>query len=336
LASSHLFCRRRFPTHAAPLPPPPDISREVAQDLLSSLDIATRIAEVTPCAGGLSNHNYRVAFTDGALALLRVYRWGHDEPEPNRRIKEPWLHQLLAGANVPVPRVLAASDRCALLEWIEGVKLRQIALIEPPAALEGAWSEAGKALRLAHAANPFGEVAGEIVGNELRPFETSWSEWNAREIRTHTARLRELDAIDVDAAMRIQRICDRLPKLLGEPAPVLAHNDAHPANVLVAVRDGAWHLAAWIDWEYAWVADPEWDLARFAFFGAAQVGAVPESFWSGYGRRPSPVRNAVYELHMVTWLAGLRPARRAPAAPELLARERLQGIGRILDRVEAD
>ena len=36
----------------------------------------------------------------------------------------------------------------AVLEWIEGVKLRQIALIEPPAALEGAWSEAGKALRL--------------------------------------------------------------------------------------------------------------------------------------------------------------------------------------------
>jgi hypothetical protein len=101
------------------------------------------------------------------------------------------------------------------------------------------------------------------------------------------------------------------------------------------VRDGAWHLAAWIDWEYAWVADADWDLARFAFFGAAQVGLVPEGFWSGYGRRPSPGRNAVYELHMIMWLAGLRPARRAPAAPELLARERLQGIGRILDRIEA-
>lgn len=230
------------------------------------------IAAVTPCVGGLSNHNYRVAFRDASLALLRVYRWTHDEPEPQRRIKEPWLHDLLARAGVPVPRVLASSNRCALLEWIEGVKLRQIALTEAPAALEGAWAEAGTALRLAHAANPFGGVAGEIVGNELRPFDRSWSEWNSREITSHTARLRELNAIDVDAATRIELICDRLPELLGEPAPVLAHNDAHPANVLVALRDGAWHLAAWIDWEYAWVADPDWDLARFAFFGTAQVG----------------------------------------------------------------
>jgi len=320
--------------HAAPLPPPPDISREIAQDLLASLDIVTPIAEVTPCLGGLSNHNYRVAFTDGSLALLRVYQWGHDEPEPNRRIKEPWLHELLARAGVPVPRVLAASDRCAALEWIEGIKLRQIALTEAPGALEGAWAEAGTALRLAHAANPFGEVAGEIVGDELRPFDTSWSEWNAREIRSHTARLREVNAVGVEAALRIERICDRLPELLGEPTPVLAHNDAHPANVLVALQDGVWRLAAWIDWEYAWVADPDWDLARFAFFGTAQVGTVPEKFWAAYGRRPSPFRSAIYELHMVTWLAGIRPTHRAPAAPELLARERLRDIERLLEQIE--
>lgn len=293
------------------------------------------VIAVAPCAGGLSNHNYRIEFEDGSLALLRVYRWGHDEPEPQRRLKEPMLHRLLADAGVPVPRVIAASDRCALMEWIDGVKLRRIALTEAPVRLEGAWREAGEALRVAHAANPFGTTAGEVVGERLQSFDMSWAEWNAREIRKHIGRLRGLNAIDDVEASRIEQICSsRLSELLGEPIPVLVHNDAHPANVLVAQRDRAWHLAAWIDWEFAWVADPDWDLARFAFFGTAQVGAIPESFWIGYGRRPSPLRNAIYELHMVAWLGGLRPTRREPAAPELLARRRLGELAQLLARIE--
>lgn len=293
------------------------------------------VMAVAPCAGGLSNHNYRIEFADGSLALLRVYRWGHDEPEPQRHLKEPMLHRLLADAGVPVPRVIAASDRCALMEWIDGVKLRQIALTEAPARLEQAWSEAGEALRVAHAANPFGRTAGEIVGDHLQPFAMSWAEWNAREIRKHAGRLRELNAIDAAGASGIERICSRLPELLGAPLPMLVHNDAHPANVLVAQGGDGWHLAAWIDWEYAWLADPDWDLARFAFFGTAQVGAIPETFWTGYGRRTSPVRNAIYVLHMIAWLAGLRPTSRAPTAPELLARDRLREIGQLLEQIEA-
>ena len=322
-------------TQAAPLPPPPEITTQAAEELLSSLDMRAVVTAVAACAGGLSNHNYRIEFADGSLALLRVYRWGHDEPEPQRRLKEPMLHRLLADAGVPVPRVIAASDRCALMEWIDGVKLRQIALKETPARLGRAWSEAGATLRVAHAANPFGRTPGVIVGEQLQPFGISWAEWNAREIRKHAGRLRKLDAIEDVEASRIEQICSRLPELLGAPLPMLVHNDAHPANVLVTQRDGAWHLAAWIDWEYAWLADPDWDLARFAFFGTAQVGAIPETFWIGYGRRPSPVRNAIYELHMVAWLTGLRPTRRAPTAPELLARDRLGEIRHLLEQIEA-
>jgi hypothetical protein len=37
---------------------------------------------------------------------------------------------------------------------------------------------------------------------------------------------------------------------------------------------------------------------------------------------------------MVTWLAGLRPVLRAPAAPELLARETLRDLGRLMDKID--
>lgn len=95
------------------------------------------------------------------------------------------------------------------------------------------------------------------------------------------------------------------------------HNDAHPANVLVRPQADYWDLAAWIDWEFAWVGDADWDLTRFDFIGTAQVGEIPREFWSGYGRKPDPVRHAAYELFFIVWLAGTRPMKRPILAPEL-------------------
>lgn len=320
---------------AAPFPPAPEITREEANDYLRQLSVSDAAVAVTPCVGGLSNHNYRVDFADGSRALLRVYRWSHDEPEPERSVKETWLHRLLYEIGVPVPHMIVASPRCALMEWVEGERLRQVALSEVPDALEPAWYQAGAALRTAHDAKGFGSHAGEIVADRVRPFALTWADWNAREMIAHAQQLRQLDAITASQFDHIERVCARLPALLGEPAVTLVHNDAHPANVLVAQKGGRWRLAAWIDWEYAWVADPDWDLARFAFFGEAQVGEVPDSFWTGYGRRAAPIRNSIYELHMITWLAGLRPTRRAPAAPELLAVGRLSHLDALLTTIDS-
>jgi hypothetical protein len=49
---------------------------------------------------------------------------------------------------------------------------------------------------------------GEIVGQQLRPFNVPWPQWNAREIGKHTRRLRKLEVIDERESSRIEEICD--------------------------------------------------------------------------------------------------------------------------------
>lgn len=317
-----------------PLPPAPELPVEDANRYLHELGVAARARQVVPCAGGLSNHNYRIDLDDGTRALLRIYRWWIPEPEPPRGRKERWLHDLLARAGVPVPAVIAASERCALLEWIDGEKLRETALRESADGLLPAWRQTGDALRRTHEMRPLGDRPGEIVGLELKPFEPNWPRWLAAELARHATRLRELRVIDGATFGRVVSIAQQLPDLLDLDEAVLLHNDAHPANVLVHRSEAGWELAAWIDWEFAWVGDPDWDLTRFEFIGTAQVGEIPAAFWEGYGRRPDRARARIYELFFTTWLAGIRSEKRPVTAPELFARERVSQLDQLLSEIE--
>ena len=75
-----------------------------------------------------------------------------------------------------------------------------------------------------------------------------------------------------------------------------------PWNVLVCRGGEGWRCSGWLDWEFAMGGDADYDLMRNARSRLREVGPVPEAFYRAYGRRPDPVRDAVYEagyyLHM--------------------------------------
>jgi len=84
---------------------------------------------------------------------------------------------------------------------------------------------------------------------------------------------------------------ERLPA----PAPVLCHSDLHRGNV---VENGGALLA--LDWEYAHVTDPLWDLAGWCCandFSAPLCGELLQSY---QGRPPAPVD--VARLATLVWL----------------------------------
>ena len=84
----------------------------------------------------------------------------------------------------------------------------------------------------------------------------------------------------------------------------LGHSDANPWNVLVVPDDdGRWRLSAWLDWEFAWHADPAYDHARATEQRFAPIGPTPQSWWDGYGERPPAVRLEAYALHLLLWKA---------------------------------
>ncbi len=84
--------------------------------------------------------------------------------------------------------------------------------------------------------------------------------------------------------------------LLDGMSPTLLHNDLHPRNLLVRQGAERWDLAAILDWEYAWVRDAVWDLARFEMWRPEDIGLTPPAFYEGYAIPPNALRFRLYEL----------------------------------------
>jgi len=315
-------------------PPPPPLEPGRAAELLAACDVREAILGVVPCAGGVTNANFAVTLAGGRRVLLRVYHWPHQEPDLERGRKEAFLHELLGRAGVAVPRVhgVAANGECVVLEWIDGERLRDIA--PGIKGIESAWEEAGLALRRAHELPPLFDRAGVIVGDHLEPFEQPWGEFHASLIRAHARKLRALERISGAQLARVDAVSELASRALGHDARVrLLHNDPHAANILVRSAASGWQLAAWLDWEYAWMGDPEWDLARFDVFTRAQVGGVNDGFWRGYGARPDPARHGFYELHVMVWFGSLSNPR--PSSLTEAARVYVADLDRHLDVLSA-
>jgi hypothetical protein len=104
----------------------------------------------------------------------------------------------------------------------------------------------------------------------------------------------------LDAGLR-SMLEESIP-LLNRMPPTLLHNDTDPSNVLVRETQDGWQCVAWLDWEYAWVGDPTWDVAHLQA-SRHQSEPLPEAFWEGYGSPPQEPERSLYEMHILLWRA---------------------------------
>jgi aminoglycoside phosphotransferase (APT) family kinase protein len=214
--------------------------------------------------------------------------------------KETFLSDLLRRHAVPAPLVLAsiANDHgIALLQtWLPGIPLAQALDHLGESELAGAWHSVGQVLRRIHSiVQP---VAGEIVADCVQPFPGGWSNWLLDEVVDDISWLEtRLGNARTNPAQLDQVVAAAKRSLEGAPICLL-HNDALPHNILVAPGPEGWCCTGWLDWEFARVGDPHWDLATLDFRPARQV---PETFFEGYGARPAEPQASVYELLMATW-----------------------------------
>lgn len=247
----------------------------------------------------------------GERFAVRAYGWPFGgEPPFDRRAKEATLHPRLAAVGVPVPEVLTVASvdgvDGALLTYAPGELLGVVAQQVAPPALDEAWREAGAALARAHAVD-VGPTAGFLTADGVLPFTSgllseevppyppgSWGGFLASDVR-HRGRL-VADHVGL-AASRFAAVADALVAPLDARPVRLGHSDANAWNVLVAEGDDGWHLSSWLDWEFAWAADPSYDLVRATVQRYAPIGPTPEAFWSGYGSAPDALGLAAAALH---------------------------------------
>lgn len=269
------------------------------------------VVSTSPVAGGSICTTTRLRLTSGRSVVLKT------RPHPPAGFfaaEAHGLRWLREAGGAPVPEVLAVTDDCLVLDWVE------------PARPSVEAAEAfGRALAATHraGADVFGAERDGYVGLAPlpnRPLGT-WPEfYAARRVQPYLRLAVDRAAVTPEEAADVQAVLDRLDELAGpaEP-PARLHGDLWAGNVV------------WTT-DTAWLIDPaahgghrETDLAMLALFGVPNLphvlAAYDEAFplAEGWQRRVGLHQLHPLLVHAVLF-GGSYGARAATAARSLLGR----------------
>ena len=212
-------------------------SPAMSEKLVRSLPIWRHAIRIEPLTGGITNLNWLV--TDGERRY--VARAGKDDPALGISRRNELDCARFAAAHDLAPQVVHVTDGVVVFEFAAGTPLTPELARD-----EGTLRRVAAVLARVHA-------AGEVVEGHLRwfsPFQVA---------RTYLAHaVREGLALPEDAARLGSRV-RRLQAAIRPYLPTLCHNDPMPGNLLDD-SERVWV----IDWEYAGIGHPLFDVAGFA------------------------------------------------------------------------
>jgi aminoglycoside phosphotransferase (APT) family kinase protein len=242
----------------------PEITLRVTdvKDLLRPLLSGAVVTAAEPLKGGIANSNFKIIQETGPLMLLRIYQRGVDQA-----LKEVGLMRRLRG-DVPVPHVLYFSHANALtghpyavMEWIEGTRLDQLA--DGGSAVATCGASLGKALAEVHAITfqDYGFFDSELA-------LTSRLGFGCEDLAIFIEeRLRQgpgASRLNSELTEALAAFVGRQAGCLSQwPGPCLVHGDFNGSNLLFRPGiGGQWELATILDWEFAFSGVPGFDFAH--------------------------------------------------------------------------
>jgi thiamine kinase-like enzyme len=227
--------------------------------------------EPVPLDGGITNRNFRIRFGDRDCVLRLPGRdtalLGID------RAAERVATERAAALGI-APPLIAADDECMVTEWLQGGPIDGGRLRADP-------SSAARALHAFHHSGlelPVRFWIDDLLADYARIIAE-----RGGELGDQYARTREL----------VARIAEVLP--LTDPAP--CHNDLLPGNVLATEADPGHALL--VDWEYAGMGHPYFDLANLAVNNDLDEAAQDRMLAAYFDRPPDPGRRAALRLMML-------------------------------------
>jgi len=263
------------------------LEADLAYQLLRRAFPRCRIASIAALSGGYRDANFKVQLESPAMAVvLRIY-----EHASSLCQKEIDLIGLVAGA-IPVPELLFAEPRetgdiapFAIFRFVEGVTLREL-------------KQTGNQQAIAEAAYSAGEILAA-----LGRFTFSKSGWLSAGAAVTAPLLEGADPLPrfVDLCLGspnfARRVApgdrSRIHDLVWSWAPCLSapdeetslvHCDFGMRNLLVRPEQGAWKMAALLDWEFAVAGSPLIDVGHFLRYESRNRPLLEPHFSDGFRR----------------------------------------------------
>lgn len=237
--------------------PPPPLPIGTADALLEAWRGASRVVSAEPLKGGIMNWNYAIRLSGSPdRFVMRFY-----DRQPASCAKEVRILALV-GDDLPVPRVLhsdAIETRgyppFCVLEFVDGISLRELRRRGDSKGVAEATYDAGRLLpRLTRHRFP---LAGILSAN-VEVQDGLFSGASVADVVEHFVAL-PLFRRRIDAPL-LAHILDRAHANDGGlPGPEdevsLVHGDFNSPNILVREDNGAWRVAAILDWEFAFASN---------------------------------------------------------------------------------
>ncbi|HEX3976832.1 MAG TPA: phosphotransferase [Solirubrobacteraceae bacterium] len=245
-------------------------------DLITIIErLADRLGPVdgepAPLDGGITNRNFRIRFGDRDCVLRLPGR--DTELLGIDRAAERVATERAAALGI-APPLIAADEECMVTEWLPGAPIDGERLRADP-------SSAARALRAFHDSGlklPVRFWIADLLTDYARIIAE-----RGGELPGPYARTREL----------VARIAEVLP--LSDPAP--CHNDLLPGNILATDADPGHALL--VDWEYAGMGHPYFDLANLAVNNDLDEAAQDRLLAAYFDQPPNPGRRAALRLMML-------------------------------------
>lgn len=207
-----------------------------------------------------TNKVFRLLEESGRTTIVKVYS------TPARERRERHALEALAGVE-GVPKILDRGSTGGY-PWIrltDGGTWNLATLPPNPETLR----RAGRVLRAVHR-------SGADITNLDRGLDGAYVETHFRSVLDRLERFRHRLGIPRDV-LEAARERANIP-VASEPAPAHTHPD--PVKFVVSEKGEV----TLIDWEWATLAPPEWDLSRAAWRFERDIGeGASEALWEGYG-----------------------------------------------------
>jgi fructosamine-3-kinase len=251
-----------------------------AEALLGRSVVAT-----TPVAGGDVCTATRLRLSDGRSAFVKTRPHAPQDFFASEARSLRWLAE---ASGAPVPDVLAASEDCLILSWVDPGR-PSLDSVEEFAHQLGATHAAG-------AASFGGEADGYIATLPLTNTPTdTWADfWATRRVLPYLKVARDRGHVSDDDAKSIETVVDRIVDFAGpaEP-PARIHGDLWSGNVIWS-GDGPGYL---VD-PAAHGGHRETDLAMLALFGAPHLSRLLEAYDEAAGLADGwRERQPLHQLH---------------------------------------
>jgi len=242
-----------------------DLDGPAVAELISAAIPGVAVASFALVPGGLSNTNIEVVLAGPPHSvLLRLY-----QDVAARACKEAVLARLLTGC-VPVARFLYFGESnpvtghpYAVLEWIAGDRVDNVAPALDDAALEVLGQFVGTVLAHIHAVRF--DKCGFFDGDLNLPERIDLGASGLRAyLRRQFVNGPGGTRLGPELTRDVMALAERDGHLLDtwRVGPCLVHADFNGSNILVHRHGGAWRVAAVLDWEFALSGIPALDFGN--------------------------------------------------------------------------